>query len=169
MVNAFPPDRTDQPFGIGILPRRSRRGRSISDAHRPNTPGEYLAIGTIPVVDEVLLSPLPAACLSELVGDPLCQPDEVCDRHNGQHRPCRDVRAFQPLVPPSLDSMTGAHRPSRRRDRRVCLVPPAPEKKSWNATAQTGANQSAYQSTAVFALASVLTLDTTGNCRTVAT
>ncbi len=31
MVNAFSPDRTDQPFGIGILPRRSRRGRSISD------------------------------------------------------------------------------------------------------------------------------------------
>src|SRR5437016_10735631 len=71
MVNAFPPDRTDQPFGISILPRRSRRSRSISDAHRANTPSEYLAIGTIPVVDEVLWSPLPAACLSELVGDPL--------------------------------------------------------------------------------------------------
>src|SRR5260370_34875418 len=71
MVNAFPPDRTDQPFGIGILPRRSRRGRSISDAHRANTPSEYLAIGTIPVVDEVLWSPLPAACLSELTSDPL--------------------------------------------------------------------------------------------------
>src|ERR1700694_502154 len=60
-----------QPFGIGILPRRSRRGRSILDAHRPNTPGEYLAIGTIPVVDEVLWSPLPPACLSELTSDPL--------------------------------------------------------------------------------------------------
>src|SRR5262249_38206171 len=71
MVNAFPPDRTDQPFGIGILPRRSPRGRSISDAHRPNTSGEYLAIGTIPVVDQVLWSPFPAACLSELTSDPL--------------------------------------------------------------------------------------------------
>src|SRR6266571_3399172 len=71
MVNAFPPDRTDQPFGIGILPRRSRRGRSISDAHRANAPSEDLAIGTIPVVDEVLWSPLPTACLSELTSDPL--------------------------------------------------------------------------------------------------
>src|SRR6266705_5414674 len=71
MVNAFPPDRTDQPFGIGILPGRSQRSRLISDTHRADTPSEYLTIGTIPVVAEVLWSPLPAACLSELVGDPL--------------------------------------------------------------------------------------------------
>src|SRR5947209_13944935 len=60
MVNAFPPDRTDQSFGIGILPRRSRRSRSISDAHRPNTPGEYLAIRKNPVGDEGILKPPPS-------------------------------------------------------------------------------------------------------------
>jgi hypothetical protein len=43
------------------LPRRSRRGWSISDAHRPHSPGEHLAIDTILVVDEVLWGPPPAA------------------------------------------------------------------------------------------------------------
>jgi len=34
MVNAFPSDRADQPFGIGILPWGSRRYRPILGAHR---------------------------------------------------------------------------------------------------------------------------------------
>ena len=34
VVKAFPSDRTDQPFGISILPRGARRRRPIADAYR---------------------------------------------------------------------------------------------------------------------------------------
>src|SRR6266536_396196 len=48
-----------------------------------------------------------------------------------------------------LHHLTRRQALSRRRDRRVCLVPPlSPKKKSWNATAQT-APKSAYESIAV--------------------
>src|SRR6476619_6731727 len=33
MVKALPPDRTDQPFSICVLPWRARRRRSITNAH----------------------------------------------------------------------------------------------------------------------------------------
>jgi len=33
MIEAVPPDRTDQPFRVSILPRRPRRTRSIPDTH----------------------------------------------------------------------------------------------------------------------------------------
>ena len=35
VVKTFPPDRTDRPFTISVLPRRSRRGWPIPNAHRP--------------------------------------------------------------------------------------------------------------------------------------
>src|SRR5215468_8970817 len=37
VVNAFPPDRPDQPLRISVLPRRPRRCGSITDAHGTNT------------------------------------------------------------------------------------------------------------------------------------
>src|SRR3981189_1081527 len=35
VVKTFPPDRTDRPFTISVLPRRSRRSWPIPNAHRP--------------------------------------------------------------------------------------------------------------------------------------
>ena len=43
MVNAFPPDRPDQPLRITVLPRRPRGCGAIADAHGTNTSDEYLA------------------------------------------------------------------------------------------------------------------------------
>jgi len=37
VVKTFPPDRTDRPFTISVLPRRSRRGWPIPNAHRPKS------------------------------------------------------------------------------------------------------------------------------------
>src|SRR3979490_3265316 len=39
VVKSFPPDRTDRPFTISVLPRRSRRGWPIPNAHRPGVAG----------------------------------------------------------------------------------------------------------------------------------
>ena len=45
MVNALPPDRAAPPLRICVLPWRSRRNRSVTDAHRADTSNEYFAVG----------------------------------------------------------------------------------------------------------------------------
>src|SRR5665213_1927830 len=70
MVDAFPTDRADEPFDIGVLPGRARRCRSISDAERPKAPGHDLTINAISITNEVPRSMLPAARLRELSSNP---------------------------------------------------------------------------------------------------
>ena len=70
MVNAFPPDRSDQPLRISVLPRRPRRYGSIADAHGANKADEYLAIRSVAVTDEIAWSLIPSTGLSELPGNP---------------------------------------------------------------------------------------------------
>jgi hypothetical protein len=53
VVQAFPPDRADQPFSVSILPWRSRRSRPVTNAHRPKTADENVAIDGIAVTDGV--------------------------------------------------------------------------------------------------------------------
>src|SRR5258705_13212370 len=40
VVKTFPPDRTERPFTISVLPRRSRRACSKTNAHPPKLAGE---------------------------------------------------------------------------------------------------------------------------------
>ena len=40
MIKAFPSDRTDQPFSMSILPWRSWRSRSVTNAHGAKPPFE---------------------------------------------------------------------------------------------------------------------------------
>ena len=54
VVKAFPSDRTDQPFGISILPRRARR-RRLESADKD------LTIGPVPVTNEIAGALLPVA------------------------------------------------------------------------------------------------------------
>jgi len=70
MVDAFPTDRADEPFDIGVLPGRARRCRSISDAERPKAPGDDLPISAISITNEVPRSLLPSARLRELSRNP---------------------------------------------------------------------------------------------------
>jgi hypothetical protein len=72
VVNAFPADRTDQPFSISILPRGARRRRSIANAYRSESADKDLTIGPVPVTDEIAGSLLPTACLRDLICDPFC-------------------------------------------------------------------------------------------------
>jgi hypothetical protein len=44
VVKTFPPDRTDRPFTISVLPRRSRRGWPIPNAHRPKAADEDVTV-----------------------------------------------------------------------------------------------------------------------------
>ena len=47
-VQALAPHGTNQTLYIRILPRRSRRDRSVADAHRPNPGREGMSVGTGP-------------------------------------------------------------------------------------------------------------------------
>jgi hypothetical protein len=72
VVNAFPADRTDQPFSISILPRGARRRRSIANAYRSESADKDLTISPVPVTDEIAGSLFPTACLRDLICDPFC-------------------------------------------------------------------------------------------------
>src|SRR5258708_9309532 len=53
VVKTFPPDRTDRRFTISVLPRRSRRGWSIPNAHRPKAADEDVTVDGVPVTNNV--------------------------------------------------------------------------------------------------------------------
>src|SRR5712671_2339021 len=49
VVHTFTPDRSDQPFGKAILPRRGWCGRSVPDAHGAQSAGDDAAIDPIAI------------------------------------------------------------------------------------------------------------------------
>src|SRR5580692_2630036 len=72
VVKALPSDRTDQPFGISVLPWGVRRRRPVTNAHLSKSSDEDLTIGPIPVTDQVAGSLFPTACFRDLICDPFC-------------------------------------------------------------------------------------------------
>ena len=63
VVHALTPDRSDQPFGEAILPRRGRCGRLVPDAHSAQSARDNFAIDPVPIADEVVRSLIPRKCL----------------------------------------------------------------------------------------------------------
>src|SRR6266478_1408789 len=72
VVNAFPSDRTDQPFGICVLPRGTRRCWPVANAYRSESADKDLTIGPVPVTNEIARSLFPPACFRDLICDPFC-------------------------------------------------------------------------------------------------
>src|SRR5258706_1539576 len=72
VVKAFPSDRTDQPFGISILPRGAWRRWSVANAHRSKSPDEDNAIGPIAIANQIVGSPFPAESFRNLICNPFC-------------------------------------------------------------------------------------------------
>src|SRR3954462_4807441 len=71
MIKAIAPDRANQSFDIPVLPRRSRRCRSVANAHRANAPRKSLAIDTVAISNQIDRHWGPAAGFADLPGDPL--------------------------------------------------------------------------------------------------
>jgi hypothetical protein len=63
VIEAVPPDRSDQPLRESILPRRSSRNRAIPYAHRCEAPNESLAISAIAITNDIARRLAPAARL----------------------------------------------------------------------------------------------------------
>src|SRR6202158_4552792 len=84
VVHTFTPDRSDQPFGKAILPRRGWCGRLVPDAHGAQSARDDAAIDPVAIVDEVVRSLIPRKRLRYLTCNPFCRriccdvdPDEV--------------------------------------------------------------------------------------------
>ena len=71
VVKTFPPDRTDRPFTISVLPRRSRRGWPIPNAHRPKAADEDVTVDGVAVTNDVSRRYFPTIGLGELVRNPI--------------------------------------------------------------------------------------------------
>src|ERR1700676_439795 len=59
MVHALAPDRSDQPFGKAILPRRGWCGRLVPDAHGAQSACDDAAVDPIPIANEILRGVVP--------------------------------------------------------------------------------------------------------------
>ena len=70
MVKAIPSDRSDEPLRTSVLPGRSWCDRPISDTHGSQSAEKSMAIGAIPVANDVSRRPLPPVCLRQLMGNP---------------------------------------------------------------------------------------------------
>src|SRR6202048_5378333 len=70
VVKAFPSDRTNQPFGICVLPRGARRCWSVANAYRSESADKDLTIGRVPVTNEIAGSLFPPAYFRDLICDP---------------------------------------------------------------------------------------------------
>src|SRR6476646_7303306 len=70
MIEALASGRADQSFSIAVLPRRSRRCRSVANAHRANAPRKALTVDTVAITNEVVRHRFPPASLADLSSDP---------------------------------------------------------------------------------------------------
>src|SRR4029077_12270039 len=70
VVKTFPADRTDRPFTIPVLPRRSRGGWPIPNAHRPKAADEDVTVDGVAVTDDVSRCYVPPIGLGELARNP---------------------------------------------------------------------------------------------------
>src|SRR3954452_5130462 len=70
VIKAFASDRADQSFGVTVLPWRSRRCRSVANAHRSDSARKCLSVDPVPITGEIVWRALPTTCLRDLLGDP---------------------------------------------------------------------------------------------------
>src|ERR1700682_2984258 len=103
VVKAFPSDRTDQPFGISILPRGAWRRWSVANAHRSKSSDEDIAIGPIAIADQIVGSPFPAESFRDL----------ICDPFRGWMRCDAKPQNMSPAVPHDQQSIEQAKRDCR--------------------------------------------------------
>src|SRR5216684_6559433 len=71
VVQTLAPERSDQPFGKAILPRRSWCDRLVPNAHGAQSACDDGTIDAIPVPDHVTRGTVPRKSLGELPCDPL--------------------------------------------------------------------------------------------------
>ena len=84
MIHTLAPDRSDQPFGKAILPRRGWCSRLVPDTHGAQSACDDGTVDPISIANEVLRGVIPRKGLCYLARNPFCRrvrgdadPDEV--------------------------------------------------------------------------------------------
>src|SRR5438067_571691 len=112
MVDALASDRSDQPFGEAVLPRRAWGDGLVADAHGAQSVRDGSAIDAIPIADQVARRLSPRECFGDLACDPVrgrmgcdVDPDKVSGRMivmalstDGNHRYSRTKNKRSPFV-----------------------------------------------------------------------
>src|SRR5229473_7029175 len=70
VVYTLTPDRSDQPFGEAILPRRGWCGRLVPNTHGAQSARDDAAIDPVVIADQVARGLIPRKCLRYLTCDP---------------------------------------------------------------------------------------------------
>src|SRR5882757_2947992 len=70
VVHTFTPDRSNQPFGKAVLPRRGWGGRLVPDAHGAQLARDDAAIDPVAIADEVFWRLFPGKGLRYLTRNP---------------------------------------------------------------------------------------------------
>jgi hypothetical protein len=71
MVGALASDRSNQPFGEAVLPRRAWGDGLVTDAHGTQSVRDGSAIDAIPIADHVARRLRPRECFGDLARDPV--------------------------------------------------------------------------------------------------
>ena len=72
MVGALATDRSDQPFGEAVLPRRARGNGLVADTHGPQSASHSGTIDPVLIADQVARSLIPRERLRDLACNPFC-------------------------------------------------------------------------------------------------
>src|SRR5437899_3971261 len=71
MVDALASDRSDEPFGEAVLPRRAWGDGLVTDAHGAQSACDGSAVDSIPIPDQVARSLIPSEYFCDLTCDPV--------------------------------------------------------------------------------------------------
>ena len=115
MVHALTPDRSDQPFGKSILPRRGWCSRLVPDAHGAQSARDNGTVNPITIANEVLRGIVPRKCLRYLTRNPFCgricrdvDPDEVSAVEPNDDEGIKRLKLMVGTTNKSMAAMSGA-------------------------------------------------------------
>src|SRR5882757_11291838 len=115
VVQTLAPDRSDQPFGKAVLPRRGRCNWLVSDTHGTQSACDDRAIDPIAITNYVTRSTVPRKRLGDLTCNPLrrrvgcdVNPDEISAIKPSNHEAVEHSEAMVGTTNKSMAAMSGA-------------------------------------------------------------
>src|SRR5260370_7796795 len=131
VVQTLAPDRSDQPFGKAVLPRRGRCNWLVSDAHGTQSARDDSAVDSISISDHIARSAIPRKSLGDLPCNPLrrrvgcdSDPDEISAIKPMMTKPYSSLKPMVGITNKSMAAMSGAC--FRKKDTHFFLEGPPP-------------------------------------------
>jgi len=105
MVQAFPPNRTDDPFDVSALPRRPRSAENFFDIHDRDLIAELLAIDSISISHQISRRRIEGKGFKHLLRCPFgCRVSRNVEVNNASSIMCENDKDKQHFKPNGVDS-----------------------------------------------------------------